>query len=394
MASYSETLTDIAGVLDNRSWNDMTLTWDDYTGTWDSYGEIPITSLHTHIRTLTSGITQTEAIQLIAVAHRNLTDGITHTLSLANKVIRTLTDSITHTTFLTKTVIKSVNDSISHTETVLKNVIRALADSITHTVSLIKSVVRTLTDSITQTEAMNKVLTAVRELFDWFPLTQDTIIKIIKRMTAEAITHTESFAKTTTKVLTDPWTITEVFKSVTTFIRNLTDTLSVAEYDWTWDKMTLTWDDYTQEWDAYRNSFLVRIITLRNYTDAITLSGSIIKKAIKNLSETITQAETFDRIIKLLRTDAIALVENISFQLNLTLIFNDAIALTENFTKLFKGYITSTIGKISDIIPSGMIRKSKIEGRILGRETIGKISDPKIEGNIKNRNIIGRIKRN
>jgi len=391
MASYSKTLTEEMGVLDRRSWNDMILTWDNYTGTWDSYGNIPILSYLTRIRTLIETLTLTEAIAKIKVYVRTLTDSIAHTLSAIRTTGKVFLNSITHTETFSRivTFIRTLTDSITHTESFsrIATFIRTLTDSITHTEALAKKIVRTLSDLIAYTETFIKAL--VRTLTETITyIAENDYILIKGRELTDALTHTDMLIKSLVRQLSETLGLTETFSRISTNIRNFTETLNIGEFDWTWDKMTLTWDDYTEQWDYYRNSLWVRIITLKTMSDTLNLADSILKKGIKVLVETITQTETIRRVIKLLRTDVILLGENFYSRANLALVFQDTIHLTESFIKrLFQQFVKAV----------GTIRSMEIIGRtnlieFTGSKIIGGAKGMYFKGKIKAQDIIGKIK--
>ena len=338
MASYSKTLTDSAAILDRHSWNEMILTWDDYTGTWDSYGELTITSLHTHGRTLTDAITNTDAIQKILTMHKTLSDAITHTETISKLAVRNLTDSITHT------------------------------------------------------QIFEKIATVIREIDDWLPLSPYYLIKIIKKPETETITMTEAITRNTIKRISEVLGLADIYQSYSTYIRTLTDAIGITEYDWTWDKMTLTWDDYTQEWDAYRNSLWIRIITLKTYSDTLQFADYVLRKPIKIVSDTLSHSEAITRIIKLFRTEILNLAENLLTRANLGIVIIDYLQFTENITTKFREYFLKARGRIKNVIFSGIIRSEKVDGNIRNTQTIvGKISQIKPEGKIEDQTIIGKI---
>jgi hypothetical protein len=207
---------------------------------------------------------------------------------------------------------------------------------------------------------------------------------------------TETIAKKATRTLIETLHLTEAFSRLAIFSRTLLDTLTVSEYDWTWDKMTLTWDDYTQSWDDYRSSLWIRIIDLKSVNDTLHLADSLSKRAIKNLTDAISHSETMTRVIKLLRAETLAMTEYLSFQLNLGLMFSDTLHLTENFYKLFRDFFIGAIGRIRNQTISGTIKQNRISGRISDAPGIieGRIREIQPRGNIQNQGIIGRIKQN
>jgi hypothetical protein len=340
MASYSQTLTEIAGVQDSHCWNEMVGNWDDYTQDWDYYGELAVYTLRTRIRTLTEALTGSPTIQMILTLHRTLTDAITHSTA---RVV---------------------------------------------------GIVRTLTDSITQATDFSRIHTAVREVDDWLPLAPDTIIKAIKKLEEISLSFSETILKLPVKRLSETLNLTATFSRIVGYIKNLSDSVSITEYDWEWDKMTLNWDDYTMEWESYGTAFWIRIVTAKLYSDSISLAASIIRRPAKIFTETITNSETIKKIVKLVRSEAIALTTYVQTRANLTWIFSDILALTENFTLKFREFLKLAIAKISNVILSGRIEQENVQGRISDspQKFAHGVSNENKRGKIKNQTITGKIK--
>lgn len=233
----------------------------------------------------------------------------------------------------------------------------------------------------------------LRTIWNELPFIPDVIIKMIKKPQAETLTMTETIVRKRRTSLIETLHLTETLSRLAIFSRTLLDTLSILEWDWTWDKMTQTWDDYAESWDNYGNSIWVRIITLKAVSDTLNLAETITKKAIKNLTDAISHSETMTRVIKLLRTETLAMTEYLAFQLNLSLRFQDTITLTENFLKLFKEFFIGAIGRIRNQNISGTIKQNTISGRISDAPGIveGRIREIQPRGNIQNQDIIGKI---
>jgi hypothetical protein len=231
MTAYSQTLTDSLGVADRHTWSEMVFTWDDYIETWDDYGEIPALLHWTGGRTFTDAIAHTEIFTTIATIHRTLTDAITHTESFLKATIKTLSDSISHSEIFSRiaTAIRNLSDSIAHAEAVMHMVSKNLVETLSLTEAVIKNIVRHLSDTMG---------------------------------------------------------LTEFFSRIPQFIRTLTDNLSVAETDWTWDMMTHTWDDYTENWTFYGGAFTVLRIYVRTIVDSVLMTEmfSILRLIFKPLS--------------------------------------------------------------------------------------------------------------
>jgi hypothetical protein len=340
MPSYSQTLTEIAGVQDSHCWNEMVGNWDDYTQDWDYYGELTVYTHRTRIRTLTESLTGSPTIQMILTLHRTFTDAITHSTARVVKVVRTLADSITQTTIF------------------------------------------------------SRVYTAVRELNDWLPLAPDTIIKAIKKLEEISLTFSEAIKKVPSKRISETLNITATFSRIVGYIKNLSDSVALTEYDWEWDKMTLNWDDYTMEWESYGTAFWIRIVTAKLYSDSISLAASIIRRPVKRFTETITNSETIKKIVKLIRNEAVALTTYIQTRANLGWVFADTLTLTENFTKKFREFLKSAIAKISNVILSGRIEQDSVHGRISNspQNFAHGVSSENKRGKIKNQTITGKIK--
>lgn len=226
MASYSKTLTDDLGVADRHTWSEMIYSWDTYTLTWDDYGDIPITRVWTAGRIFTETLINTEAFSKIATMHR------------------TLTDSISHAETIIKQPIKRLSEAISHTETF----------------SRISTAIRTLTDAITHT---------------------DSIMHTVAKNFAEALTMTENFIRKPVKRFSEVLGMTENFVRMQMFIRTLTDAISVAETNITWDMMTASWDDYNEDWDYYSKAFVMIKILKRTLTDSASFVDAITTKILQ-----------------------------------------------------------------------------------------------------------------
>ena len=220
MASYSKTLTDDLGVADRHTWSEMIFSWDTYTGTWDDYGDIPITRVWTAGRIFTETLSHTEIFASIATMHR------------------TFTDSISHAEALIRNPVKIIAEAISHTETF----------------SRVSTAIRTLTETLTHT---------------------DSIVQQVAKNFFETLTHTETLLKQPIKRLVETLAMTEFFTRLQMFIRTLTDAISVAETNITWDMMTASWDDYDENWDYYSKAFVVIKVLVRTITDSMNFVDAI-----------------------------------------------------------------------------------------------------------------------
>lgn len=231
MTVYSKTLTDDMGVADRHTWSEMIYSWDTYTGSWDSYGDIPVQRIFTAGITFTETLTQTEIFSTIATIHRSFIDSISYTENFVKKPIKMLSEALSHTEAFNRvsTAIRTLTEAITHTDSVMHRVSKNLVENLTMTGSLIK--------------------------------------KSVKRF-SETLGMTQFFSRTQM------------------FTRTLTDAISIAETNITWDMMTASWDDYNENWDYYSKAFVLIKILKRTIDDSITATDTILTRILQYIKFT------------------------------------------------------------------------------------------------------------
>lgn len=228
----------------------------------------------------------------IKLHNPNLAQSVSDSLTISDSVIKVIakniSDSMSLSDTISKNITKTISDTLGLTDTIHSNrASSAVSDNIllTDTVSVSKVIIRSVVDNLSVGDSTSKLLS--KQINDNITLS-DTLSKNINKILSDNISIVDIVSKNITKLIVDNPSFLDSTNQTKTFIRQLTDSLSVIE-----------------------SLVFAKQIT-RQVTDNLLMGDSIAKQIGKLLVDNPQLSEQLSKMIGKIITDNISIPDSLA----------------------------------------------------------------------------------